>query len=153
MKELLNLSFILEPTASKQNFYYSFYVPECVNALHVVYSYTPKKLTDEKATDAIIEAGFARYILAEDAPALSDMKRTCRPLVNLVTLSFDSPAGYVGAAHRQASEQEHYLSREKADPGFCPECFAPGLWRVCVSAHAVVTETCSVKLLVEGAEA
>lgn len=152
MMELINLTLRLEPSTSKKNFYFSFYVPETVKGIQINCSYATKILTNEETTNAIVEEGFARYVLPEDAQKLAYMKIECRPLVNLVTLSLDSPAGYAGAAHRHAPEQEHYLSAEKAAPGFRPECFVPGMWRACVSTHAVVTEECIVNLKVEGVE-
>ena len=133
MKTLLRAETVLTPESSRHNLYFPFEVPEGVKKLKIAFSYTPKYLSDEARTEALIEEGFQKYILPEDRGAMAELRTSIRPLVNLVTISLDSPRGYTGAAHRQASEQLHFIGEGISSPGFEDMPVTPGTWRICAA--------------------
>lgn len=151
MAKLLDITLRLMPEMSSRNFYYDFYVPEGVSHIRIDYRYAPKYLQDEAVTDALIEEGLRRYTLPDDPAGRDALRREARPLVNLVTLSLDGPEGYAGAAHRHDPEQIHIIGGEETSPGFDPATLKTGMWRACVSTHAVVTRECIVHLIIEEA--
>ena len=104
-------------------------------------------------TDALIDEGFERYILPEDREVLRSLREEVKPLVNLVTLSVDSPTHYVGAAHRHDPVQEHVIGPDESSYGFDPCEMEAGCWSLCLSVHAVVTPECRFELSVEEVEA
>lgn len=148
---LLNASKVLTPENSKTNIALPFLVPEGCGRLWISYSYAPKELEDLQAAREIIERGLERY-----APApFRDGYGTWRdylPLVNLVTLSLDSPDSYCGCAHRHDPAIRLTVDRAAAGPGFCPPGRMAGQWRAVLNCHAVVTPVCSVRLLVSDCE-
>lgn len=148
-KTLLEITQALLPEQSRTTTYYPFMVGAGCEALRIRFSYAPKALADEAAADAIIDEGFQRYVLPEDRAALNSLRREVKPLVNLVTLSLDAPDGYRGAAHRHDPEQEHVVRAADSSYGFADGPMLPGAWRVGVSAHAVITRPCTVRLTVE----
>lgn len=150
---LLWVAGALCPAQSATNLYFPFYVGAAGKALRIAFSYAPKALADDAEADAIIDEGFSRYVLPEDREALSALRAEIKPLVNLVTLSLDAPDGYRGAAHRHDPVQEHRIAETGSTPGFTDAPVVCGLWRACVSVHAVVTRACRYSLTVEEVDA
>ena len=148
---LLDIKDSLFPEQSRSTVYHSFTLDAHCSELIIRFSYTPKALADEAATDAMIDEGFARYILPEDQEALLPLRQEVKPLVNLVTLSLDGPDGYRGAAHRHDPEQEHVVRSADSSYGFTDGPMLEGMWRVGVSVHAVVTRPCVYRLTIEEA--
>ena len=57
---------------------------------------------------------------------------------NLVTVSVFDPAGFRGAGHRHAPEQEITIGRRAASPGFLPGPLTTGRWTIELDLHAVL---------------
>lgn len=148
---LLNASRSLAPEDSKTNVAIPFLVPEGCPKLWISYSYMPKELEDLRAAREIIERGLERYAPAPFRDGYGSW-RDYLPLVNLVTLSLDSPDGYCGCAHRHDPVIRLTVDRTKAGPGFCPPKQMAGAWRAVLNCHAVVTPSCSVRLLIADCE-
>ena len=148
MLTLLKVELCLRPEDTNKNFYFSFGVGNAAKKLWIDFSYDPKNLADDEKANEILEEGFRKYILPENRDEYEAMRSRFIPLVNLITISVDSPSGYVGAAHRHSHEQHNYISFEDSTPGFCRCKIEPGQWKVCVSTHAVVTHECHVTLIV-----
>lgn len=139
------LSFTRED--NKKNIPIPFFVPEGVQALRICFSYSPKLPDDREEQLRLAEENIRR-----DAPGHWGDEYDAQsylPLKNLLTLSLDDPFGYRGAAHRQDPEQEHWIREDSASPGFLPGKLPEGSYRLTVSVHALVTETCEAQLLVE----
>lgn len=143
MKTVLNESAVLTPWDSKRNISWYFELEDDAEFLEITYSYSPKKLEDkEKTEEKILEC------LLKDAPDTYEeylpQKESFAPLVNLITISLDSPYGYVGAAHRHANVQNHRISSDFASVGFVKTKIKKGKWRLMLNIHAVVTDECAV---------
>lgn len=143
---LLQVSRVLTPSDSKTNIAFPFAVPESCQRLWFSYSYSPKELTDRETAREIIERGLARYA-PEPFRSGYGQWTDYLPLVNLVTLSLDSPEGYCGCAHRHDPRICFSIDRSTAGPGFCPPGQLAGTWRAVINCHAVVTEACQVRLI------
>ena len=128
--KLLSEKGVLSPKQSKTNTAFEFSVPENVKELHISYSYYPKTVEDKERALRQLEECIDAYSLgnvnAEDF----------LPVNNLVTLSFDSPEGYIGACHRQKNEQEITIG-EKSTPGINGIKIKSGVWKVTLNAHYI----------------
>lgn len=152
MKPLADIQGRLTSVASKSQIVYTFLVPEGLDALEVRFGYEPKLLENWEFARKLVEEAAPQYM---EEPQLSEYLNrweSVLPLQNLLTLSMDDPRGFRGAAHRHTPVQEHRLSAEYASAGFLPGPATAGVWRVTVSVHAVVTETCSYTLQIYGVE-
>ena len=143
---LFQVSKILTPADSKTNIAFPFLVPDDCERLWIHYFYAPKELEDRQAAREIIERGLARYAPGPFRAGYGGWTDYL-PLVNLVTLSLDSPAGYCGCAHRHDPDIRFFIDRKEAGPGFCPPHRLAGEWKAVINCHAVVTGTCEVRLV------
>jgi hypothetical protein len=86
----------------------------------------------------LVLAGIEAYIPVEyrEHCSLDDFLPS---VVNLVTLSVNSPKQYLGCAHRHAPEQQHVISAEFSSPGFCRHSPDAGDWQAVINVHAVVS--------------
>lgn len=149
MRDILHVEGRLTPLSSKTHITYQFHLPEAIERLHVAFSYSPKKLEDPAKTQVLIHEALEKYV----KPPLQDVYKkqweNYAPLLNLLTLSLDDPAGFRGSAHRHPNEQQHDIGAEESSPGFFSGPIQEGVWRLTISAHCVVTEDCHYKLLVQ----
>lgn len=116
----------------KTNLIHRFDVPSGVKVMTVKYSYSPKTLENRERAVSIVKDCFEKYdetLIGKPAEYL--------PVKNLVTISIDENGNYRGAAHRQANEQTHILSEEKASPGFIKGKINEGEWDIVLNVHSV----------------
>lgn len=148
MTVLLEKKLVLTPENEKTNVPLSFFVEEEFKTLEIQYSYSPKILTDEEKSEKLIKENIRRdarknYI---DYPSWQSFM----PLKNLITLSLDSPCGYIGAAHRQAENQYHTISEDFSSVGFVRTKILKGQWVLTLNVHAIVTEEAECIVQVKG---
>lgn len=116
----------------KTNLIYRFDVPDNINKLIIRYSYSPKIFENREKAVSIIRDCFDKYdetLVGKPADYL--------PIKNLITLSVDENGKYRGAAHRQASQQEHILSADYASPGFVKGKPEAGEWDIMLNVHCI----------------
>lgn len=147
MNLLIEKELILRESDSKTSIAVPFSVPENAEKLFITYSYSPKLLESEEKAKRLIEENILRDA-PEDVEAYTDYGKFM-PLKNLVTLSLDSPLGYIGAAHRQDSEQKHEIGVNFASPGFVRSRIVEGEWSLSLDVHAIVTDKVVCKLKIE----
>lgn len=147
MKVLIKKSITVTPENEKTNIFLPFNVGEGFRSITIDYSYSPKLLEDEKKSIRLVKENLLR-----DGYEDRGNYRQYMPLKNLITLSLDSPAGYVGAAHRQADIQHHEISEEVASVGFDKTKIIAGEWVLALNLHAVVTDECRCEIEVKGYE-
>ena len=147
MKVLLKKSITVTPENEKTNIFLPFVVEDSLKRLEIDYSYSPKELLDEEKNIRLVKENLERDGF-EDTGDYSEFI----PLKNLITLSLDSPEGYVGAAHRQAANQHHEISEEFASVGFDRVKITAGEWVLALNLHAVVTDECNCEIEVRGYE-
>ena len=150
MKILLKKSVTLTPEHEKTNIFLPFLVNEEFERLEIDYSYSPKTLEDEEKSKVLIKENLIRDGWDEIAER-GDYK-AFMPLKNLITLSLDSPQGYVGAAHRQADTQHHEISEDFSSVGFDRVKITAGEWTLALNLHAVVSDECNGEIEVRGYE-
>lgn len=150
MKLLLKKSITVTLQQEKTNIFLPFTVEEGYKKLEIDYKYSPKELADEEKSAVLIKENLLRDGWDEIAQK-GDYSRFM-PLKNLITLSLDSPDGYVGAAHRQASVQHHEISETFSDVGFDRVKIAVGEWVLALNLHAVVTDECVCEIEVRAYE-
>lgn len=124
------------PEQDKTNISIAFTVPDGIEKLVIDYKYSPKTLEDEEKTAAILKESIEKY-LGNDYDA--DPK-DFMPIKNLITLSLDENGTYRGAAHRQADQQHHEISREFASVGFEKGEITSGSWRLMLNVHCCACE-------------
>ncbi len=150
MKLLIEKELCLTESDTKTSVSIPFTVPGNTEKLFITYSYSPKLLEDEEKAKRLIKENILRDA-PEDAEAYTDYGRFM-PLKNLITLSLNSPEGYVGAAHRQDSEQHHEICEDFASPGFIKCKPEKGEWVLSLDIHAIVTDNVICKLKIEAEE-
>lgn len=116
----------------KTNLIHRFDVPSGVKVMTVKYSYLPKTLESREKAVAIVKDCFEKY-----GETLVGKPAEYLPVKNLITISIDENGKYRGAAHRQANEQTHILSEEKASPGFVKGKISEGEWDIVLNVHSV----------------
>lgn len=145
----LQQTFIGEET--NHTFFYEVEIPAGCERLVIDFGYTPKRLEDKALAAEIIAAGVRKYMPAPYDQELVGYRLEEIPVVNLLTVSLDDPAGtYVGCAHRHAHTQHHEITAASASPGFSAVEIRPGCWRIGLQCHAVVTPSVQVNLCVKG---
>ena len=72
---------------------------------------------------------------------------------NLLTLTVLDPAGFRGAAHRNAEVMEVVIQDKAASPGFFPGPVQPGEWTILVDTHMIMPDVpLHLELVVTGAD-
>ena len=127
---------------------YSFAVPSGLREIRVKLAYSPKDFDDEEKSVGII-----RDILARDAwyeTFTEEEVRGFLPLRNHISVSIDSPDGWLGTAHRHAPRQEYFINEKDCACGFRPAPIKAGEWKITLSFNCVVTGTVDVRVVAEG---
>ncbi|WP_238590699.1 hypothetical protein [Paenibacillus beijingensis] len=135
----------VDRSCTQSHITYTFHIEEPADQLRIEFSYSPKLLEDKQAAREIITVSMERYGY-ERADSGGGGWEKYAPLQNLLTLSLDDPQRHRGAAHRPAPQQRHVIGEGFASPGFVPGANPAGLWRLTLSLHAVVTETCDYRI-------
>lgn len=150
MKLLVEKELTLKDSDTKKSVAIPFAVSENIKRLFITYSYSPKILEDEEKSNRLIKENILKDA-PDDVDAYTDYGKFM-PLKNLVTLSLNSPRGYVGAAHRQDSEQHHEIGETFASPGFIKCKPVNGEWTLSLDIHAIVTDKVICKVKIEAEE-
>lgn len=136
------------PSDEKSTRLIPFTVPEGVSRLFIMYSYSPKILKDKAKSFELIKENLIRDA-GDDWTQYKDYEEFL-PLKNLVTLSLRSPDGFRGSAHRQADNQYHEIGENFVSPGFIKGKITAGQWNLCLDVHALVTDSCTCNIIIEG---
>lgn len=153
MKEqvLFSLERDFRPDEQYQTYFFRIDVPPRCDALTVDFSYSPKQVEDPDASQRMLRDCLRKYMPPPYDRELEGFPVEKIPLVNLLTVSLDDPAGrYVGCAHRHPPRQHHKISAAKASRGFCPVEITEGAWRLGLQCHAIVTDPVRVDIFVKG---
>lgn len=141
------------PCCSKSHIAYMLYLPKLSSKININFMYEPKYLEDKNASKEMIYKAFEKYVLEENRQQYLENWDAFLPLNNLITLSFDDVSGFRGCAHRHDHHQQLVISEHGASPGLIPGPVPPGQFRITLSVHAVVTDSCRYRLKVwEGDE-
>lgn len=127
---LYNMKGQITAANDKTNLIHRFDVPENIKSIVIKYSYSPKTLESREKAVELVENCFEKY-----NEVLVGKASDYLPVKNLVTLSVDCNSRYIGAAHRQANEQEHIISRDKSSPGFIKTDIEAGEWDIVLNVH------------------
>ncbi|MBO7746404.1 hypothetical protein I8J29_19510 [Paenibacillus sp. MWE-103] len=138
---------------SKSHIAYAFQLDRPGGALRLDFAYEPKNLEDRERAKILIAEGVERYTEPAQRELVMGRWESFLPLKNLITLSVDDPSGHRGAGHRHDPEQRLFIGASDASPGFAAGELAAGLWRVTLSLHAIVTESCRYRLRIHHEEA
>lgn len=140
MDILLERSFSLCRADDKTNVFLPFQVAKPYQRLIIYWNYEPHLVTDDKIAAQEIQRCCRRYLPEDKWPDEPIDPKQYEPIFNFVTVSLDSPSGYVGCAHRHDANMKLILSKTAASPGLepCPIC--PGQWRAVLHVHAVIQE-------------
>lgn len=117
---------------NKTNLIHRFDVPENIKSLTIKYSYSPKTVENREKAVSLVRDCFEKYdetLIGKPADYL--------PIKNLITLSVDENGIYRGAAHRQANEQTHIISKDFASAGFTKGEIKSGEWDIMLNVHFI----------------
>ena len=140
MDILLERSFLLCRTDDKTNIFLPFNLVKPYQRLIIYWNYAPHMVTDHKIAAKEIQHCCQKYLPDDKWPDMPIDLEEYDPIFNFVTLSLDSPSGYVGCAHRHYANMELVVSETDASPGFEPCLICSGQWRVALHVHAVIQE-------------
>ena len=143
---LFETSSTLSASSTQSHNAHSFYVPDGVTKLHLFFRYHPDLLEDTDRAKTIVQTTVEFY---EEQKEMDTIEKYL-PLRNLLTVSVDDPEQFRGACHRWASSQQLFLCEDDASPGLLRGPIRQGLWTVTISSHAIVTETCTYELQIQG---
>jgi hypothetical protein len=153
MKVLLQAEGALTPVCAKSHIIYAIDLDREISQLWIDFSYSPKCLDDRDTARSMIMAALHRDLLEEQQQSLAAHWEDFLPFKNLLTLSFDDAAGFRGCAHRHDPRQHLELATHRASPGLLAGPVPPGQFRITLSVHALITNTCRYSLRVwEGDE-
>lgn len=145
--ELLRKTLTATNAENHTHLYIPFTVPEGMKEIRVFMEYAPKFFDDREKSLGII-----REVLARDAWYTSFTEEETEeflPLCNHISVSLDSPAGWLGTAHRHAPKQTYFVNERDAAYGFRPAPAESGEWRLTLSFNCVVTGSVTVDIRVE----
>lgn len=150
--QLLEVEGKVTPLGSKSHMTYQFQIHEAVSGLLIDFKYGPKSYLNKEASYSLIRDAIGRFAEPERVEAYKAQWESFYPLQNLLTLSVDGPEGFRGSAHRHPPEQRHILSEDPrtTSPGFLPGPITPGIWKITVSVHCVVSPECRYELRARG---
>lgn len=144
---LFGTEWIFTPKDECTHQHFDFSVPNGLNALQIKFEYSPKYLENEEQKAVLLRKAYARYM---DGAVPTDDYIRSETVGNFITLSLDSPDGWVGTAHRHPPKQTITISADDCTRGFIPTRIKEGQWRLTLSVFAVITETCTMNISVEG---
>ncbi|MFS0726498.1 hypothetical protein [Paenibacillus sp. 1P07SE] len=149
---LLEVEGTLTPLGSKMHITYQFEIHQAVPIVLIEFKYAPKSFLDKEASYPLIMDAIERFTEPERIEAYHAQWENYYPLQNLLTLSIDGPDGFRGSAHRHAPEQQHAITGDSrtTSPGLIPGPITPGVWKITVSVHCVVSPQCHYALSVRG---
>lgn len=137
---VLSYNKALSPKDSRTHIRLPFEIKKECAALIITFSYLPKTLKDQEQAIMLIEQGLA---LCKES---TENAKSYLPVNNLITLSLDSPYGYVGAAHRHNNNQTHTISASYSDIGFEKIKIIPGEWCLTLSCHYIAEKIVNVSI-------
>ncbi|MDR2267758.1 MAG: hypothetical protein LBE09_09365 [Christensenellaceae bacterium] len=108
------------------------------------YEYQPKIFDDP-----IASMEYIRKCAEESSVSVESLMHEANALKNHLTLSIDSPDGWVGTAHRHNNKLEIVINSQRSTEGFLPTPITMGKWIATVSTHCVLSPV-NVKLKVVG---
>ena len=152
MDLLFEQNFSLCKLDDKTNIFLPFQVTKPYQRLIIYWHYAPHLVTDGKIAAQEIERCCRRYLPEDKWPREPIDPKQFEPIFNFVTLSLDSPSGYVGCAHRHDANMRLFLSEAAASPGFEPHSICPGRWRAVLHVHSVIQEPVAGVLRIVGME-
>ncbi|MDE5604544.1 MAG: hypothetical protein K2I73_03050 [Eubacterium sp.] len=124
------------PEQDKTNISLPFTVPNGMEKLIIDYEYSPKILDDEDKATKLLEKSIEKYLGGEYKAEPKEFM----PVKNLITLSLDENGNYKGAAHRQADQQHHEISKDFASVGFEKGEITSGNWTLVLNVHCCACE-------------
>lgn len=149
---VLTVTNTVTPLESKTNIFHTFQLDEAYKELEIRFSYFPKAHPSREKSLELVKQSMSYYAPQPYEKAYGKAEDYL-PIVNLLTVSLEDPKGYRGCAHRHDDKQIHRLTEDCASPGFYKGEIIPGLWRVGVNLHCVITDSCiySLEVLAGGA--
>ncbi|MCY6354443.1 hypothetical protein [Clostridium sp. ZS2-4] len=146
MKILLEESNTIDSTFEKEHITYECTLAKEYKKLKVIFEYSPKCLEDEKQVKILVEEALEKYVEGEELEKEKQNWANRKSLSNLLTVSLDDKNGFRGCVHRKDNKQELIISEEEATEGLIQGVIPPGIFKITISVHALVTRECSYKL-------
>ncbi|AZN41415.1 hypothetical protein [Paenibacillus albus] len=143
----------VSPVCSRTHIAYSFHLDRQGGKFLIDFAYEPKNLDDREQAHSMIVDGIDKYTESAQRDRMLERWESFLPLKNLITVSVDDPKRHRGAGHRHDPEQQLFISGQDASPGFVNGELNEGLWRITLSLHAIVTESCRYRLRIYHEEA
>lgn len=141
---------VISNEQNNQHLYYEFNLEKMAKKLTIDFSYNPKIVDlNEQLAKTMLKATMNKFYSIH--PYNDDNISMFLPLTNHITLSLDSPNGWIGTAHRGNNISHIELTNENADRGFNLTNLIPGIWGFSLSVNCLISKqcTCFVKIEVE----
>ncbi|MDR0750998.1 MAG: hypothetical protein LBF12_00200 [Christensenellaceae bacterium] len=137
-----SLKKVFDKKDDRKHFKYTFLIDSNnYDSLIILFRYNPKDVkVDERLKMCLTELA-----IKSDCDAELLIKEN-KELKNLITLSIDSPHGYLGAAHRHNNNAKIIINQLKSSQGFLPSPITKGLWAITLSTHCILSNKVDVKI-------
>jgi len=145
---LIDVKGQVNSSCSRSHITYSFDLCQSGGQVNIRFKYDPKRLESLDQAKTLISESLEKYSTSEHYPSTAANWQSFLPLTNLITISVDDPNHHRGAGHRHDPQQQLFLSEHQSSPGFVSGPIVAGMWKVTLSLHSIITETCSYELQV-----
>lgn len=166
MQTLLSVEDALAPSDSKTVRSFAFDVPAGTEAMTLAFEWTPSVSSDKERNRQALAFGMKQWqgpsvlgdgdLLLGELDGQADVKRCLEKLPNLLNTVLVEPNGrWRGRSDRGKGTREKPLLIDPSEPGpgFLGGAIEPGVWRVDLEVHAVVSERCDFFLEVNAVPA
>lgn len=138
---------VLTRQAMKTHCCFSFSVDQQLDSLHLEFSYSPKKVSNDEVQE--VRKEYIELLDESVKESYAAIIEQC-DLNNLISIMLEDPNGFRGNFHKHYLEQSIMVSQNEASDGFLPGDIHKGQWKVTLSNHAILSKELKYKLKVWG---
>lgn len=149
-KNLFEVHNTINKEDNNKHIVHIFQLDSTYKSLFIRFKYYPLFLDDEDKAKEIIFESLGKYRSGNELEKEKEQWREYLKLSNLLTVSFDDINGFRGCAHRKNNNEVIVISSDKSSPGMIPGVVKKGEFKITMSIHALVTDTCEYSIQIDG---
>lgn len=146
---LLQHTQILTPSDTATDIPFVFTVPDQARVVMIRLTFDPPHESRHTVCHLPVMQAINEYYVGDRSAFSEDEWVNYLPIKNLITLSLDHGARYLGNAHRWDSDQAHIFTETQTPRGFLKPELLQGRWSGMLHIHEVISPQCRVVLEVK----